>query len=33
VRLLAAASYGKVGLFGRIGYQFHRGWHWLTSHL
>ena len=33
VRLVAAASYAKVGLLSKVGYQIHRAWHWLTSHI
>jgi serine-type D-Ala-D-Ala carboxypeptidase (penicillin-binding protein 5/6) len=33
VRLVAAASYAKVGLLSKIGYRIHRAWHWLTSRL
>ncbi len=33
VRLVAAASYARVGLVAKIGYKIHRAWHWLTSHL
>ena len=31
--LVAAASFAKVGLLSKVGYQLHRSWHWLTSHL
>ena len=33
VRLVAATSYARVGLLAKVGYQIHRAWHWLTSHL
>ncbi len=33
VRLVAAASYARVGLLSRIGYRIHRAWHWLASRL
>ena len=33
VPLVAGASYAKVGLVSKVGYQIHRAWHWLTSRL
>jgi len=33
VRLVAAGSYTHVGLAGKVGYEVHSAWHWLTSHL
>jgi serine-type D-Ala-D-Ala carboxypeptidase (penicillin-binding protein 5/6) len=33
VALVAAGSYARVGLAGKIGYEFHSAWHWVTSHL
>ncbi len=31
--IAAAGSYARVGLAGKIGYEVHSAWHWLTSHL
>jgi D-alanyl-D-alanine carboxypeptidase (penicillin-binding protein 5/6) len=31
--LVAAATFAKVGLVSKVGYQLHRAWHWLTSRL
>jgi hypothetical protein len=31
VRLVAAASYGRVGLLGKVGYGLRRAVHWLAS--
>jgi D-alanyl-D-alanine carboxypeptidase len=33
VRLVAGASYARVGFVGKVGYEIHRAWHWLTSRL
>ena len=33
VRLVAAGTYARVGLAGKVGYEVHSAWHWLTSHL
>ena len=33
VRLVAASSFARVGLLGKITHQIHHAWHWLTSRL
>ncbi len=33
VRLVAAASFGRVGLLGKIGYDLHSAVHWVTARL
>ncbi len=33
VRLVAASSFARVGLLGKITHQIHHAWHWLSSRL
>jgi D-alanyl-D-alanine carboxypeptidase (penicillin-binding protein 5/6) len=33
VRLVAAATFARVGLLGKISHQLHHAWHWVTSRL